>query len=99
MSVTPSLSSSVSALLPIPSKSVSTLSVASNGKASSMSVTPSLSSSESALSPMPSESLSVHSLESLGKASSANATRSPSQSLIGITLPIFSPGQPALSPQ
>ena len=51
-SATPSLSSSVSALLPVPSESVSRVSLASSGKASDESATPSLSSSVSALLPV-----------------------------------------------
>jgi hypothetical protein len=54
----PSLSSSVSALSPIPSLSLSEDSLASKGKVSSSSLTPSLSSSESITSAIPSPSVS-----------------------------------------
>ena len=57
-SLKPSLSSSVSALLPMPSASVSIHSSLSNGKASLVSSYPSLSSSVSIQSGMPSASVS-----------------------------------------
>ena len=60
----PSPSSSVSALFPRPSPSVSIDSAGLFGKASCSSGTPSPSSSESALSPTPSESVSMVSRES-----------------------------------
>ena len=63
---TPSLSSSVSALLPMPSLSVSTDSVGSNGNASLTSNTPSLSSSVSTSLGIPSPSVSIPVLQGLG---------------------------------
>ena len=67
----------------MPSESVSTLSVASNGKASFSSNTVSLSSSVSALLPVPSESVSTLSVASSGNASMESGIPSPSVS--GIT--------------
>ena len=68
----------------MPSESVSTLSVASNGNASFTSKTVSLSSSVSALFPVPSESVSIVSLASKGNASSTSNTVSPSSSASAI---------------
>ena len=65
-SVTPSLSSSRSALSPMKSPSASESSVGSYGNASDVSGVPSLSSSRSALSPIPSPSASAVSLGSNG---------------------------------
>jgi len=76
----PSLSSSGSALFPIPSPSVSSHSVGSRGKASLESRYPSLSSSLSVLSPTPSLSVSRHSLSSKGNGSFPSVVPSPSVS-------------------
>ena len=75
----PSLSSSVSALLPVPSPSVSTDSVGSKGKASCASGTPSLSSSESTASGMPSPSLSAQSAAQVAPVSAPSHRASPQQ--------------------
>ena len=80
----PSPSSSVSALLPVPSPSVSIVSVESNEKASSVSITPSPSSSVSVLLPVPSPSVSVVSLASLGNASLLSPVPSPSVSVVSL---------------
>ena len=86
-SATPSPSSSVSALLPIPSLSVSNISEGSSGNASEPSATPSPSSSVSALLPIPSLSVSNISEGSSGNASEPSATPSPSSSVSAL-LPI-----------
>ena len=67
VSATPSLSSSRSALLPVPSPSLSRVSLGSSGKAS-------------VLSPTPSPSVSADSLASSGKASALSPMPSPSVS-------------------
>ena len=67
-------------LLPIPSKSVSNVSVESNGNASKLSTTPSPSSSVSELFPIPSLSVSIVSDRSNGNASSELMTPSLSES-------------------
>ncbi len=79
VSLYPSLSSSVSSLSPIPSKSWSACSFEFSGKWSSVSLYPSLSSSISPLSPIPSLSLSFHSFILLGNSSTSFGT--PSKSL------------------
>ena len=76
----PSSSSSVSALLPVPSPSVSIVSAGSSGKASIGSRVPSLSSSVSVLLPVPSLSVSDDSDRSSGNTSSTSGTPSPSSS-------------------
>ena len=90
-SVNPSLSSSRSALLPMPSPSVSTVSALLVGKASALSPTLSPSVSDdsagllgkaSLLSPTPSPSVSSVSVASFGKASALSPTPSLSESAV-----------------
>ena len=90
------MSSSVSALFPFSSLSVSILSVLSNGNASLLSKTPSLSSSVSALFPIPSPSVSILSVESKGKASLLSKTPSLSSS-VSIASDISSPSKSAVT--